>query len=84
MFIASVVDIQTLGPSVNIQTLLLSLDYSIDVPLPNGYQCIGVLREVNPIGSNRMVELVIEIDDELETLFYIDHNADHYKIVQRN
>jgi len=82
MLINSVYDLHQMSPPQTMRTLLLQLDLPINVPLPNGFVTQGILREVNSLGGPRMVELVLEIGDEFETLFYIHHRQSDINLVK--
>lgn len=56
----------------------------INVTLPTGDIAPGIIREVNSLGDEYIVELIVEVDDMYESLFYIDHRANDYNIISNN
>lgn len=66
----------------NVSSLLLQLDHIVDTFLPNGKPVSGMLREVNPLEGGRLVELIVEIDDRYETLYYVDHDHEQIGLVK--
>lgn len=67
---------------LSIPQYLLKLDQEFDVALPDGTITDGVLREITPIDGGPLVQLVVEIDDCYETLFYVNHAAGEMSLVR--
>ena len=55
--------------------LMLKLEYAMHIDTPWGEEVVGILKEVVPMDSNRLVTLVFEIDDAYECHFYVNHSS---------
>lgn len=86
MLVSTIYDTERPDNNQTLTTLLLMLnrEAEFDFPLPNGALTRGVLNDVTPLGtSGRMVELIIEIDDECEPYYYMDHDQEIMNMVYR-
>lgn len=83
MFIKTVIDSHSPETRFSIQSLLLGLDEEIEFLLPNGNPSLGILREVEPLGNGRLIELIIEISDIYESLYYVNHSRGDINLVHR-